>query len=217
MRFTTKAYEREAFKLVLQEANQVAHELGLRERLPITEHDVVNAFICGYGMSQIHAKPLGNIHTRDYGYFVSIDHKLSYVEGAHQDQDCQKWVQSYNWPADRIDTNGAYQLATQWLVAAAMDVRGLNQDCQLRVQVDPFWNAVKRNKRFFVPIYEVFWVSATNRADGYGDAASVKLFAPTKTLMSLTVEDPKYILRKPLQFTNLNELLSERKSRGLSR
>jgi hypothetical protein len=38
--------------------------------------------------------------------------------------------------------------------------------------------------------------------------ASVALFMPTKTLLQLRVEDTQYILRKPLQITNLDFLLS---------
>lgn len=37
--FTTKAYHDEALRLVLQEANRVAAELRLPEKLPITEAD----------------------------------------------------------------------------------------------------------------------------------------------------------------------------------
>src|SRR5437773_7366863 len=36
-RFTTKAYEREALRLVIEEANRAASDLRLPEALPITE------------------------------------------------------------------------------------------------------------------------------------------------------------------------------------
>jgi len=36
--------------------------------------------------------------------------------------------------------------------------------------------------------------------------ADVELFLPTKKLLQLDVDDPKYILRKPLVFTNLASL-----------
>jgi hypothetical protein len=39
--------------------------------------------------------------------------------------------------------------------------------------------------------------------------AYVTLFAPTKTLLQLKVYDPKYILRKPLAFTNLAALFPD--------
>lgn len=208
MRFTTQAYEKEAFRLVLQEANLVAKELQLPEKLPITETDV-RPFVCGYGSSRLPPRSIGNVHTRDYGYFVTVDHKLSYVEGSHQNRDCMKWIEQYRWPKSRIDTNAAYQLAAQWLTAVHMDVEGLNRDCELHVEPERYYNGIKVEEGIFVPIYQVYWVSPQNRAEGYGDVATVTLLAPTKTLMSLRVEDSKYILRKPLVFTNLAELLSQ--------
>ena len=206
---SSRAYEQEAFKRVLQEANQVASDLDLPEKLPIDLTNLTQVFIPGYGFSQLKPKIIGNIHTTNYGYFVSIGHKLSYVEGSHQDEDCLKWMKQYRWPKSRIDTNSAYQHATQWLAAAHMDVAGLNRDCKLHVELERFVNQDLKNTTKFVPIYFVYWASAQNRSDGYGDVASVKLLAPTKTLMSLRVEDPKYILRPPIVFTNLAELLSQ--------
>lgn len=207
--FTTRPYEQEALKLVLAEANRVAKELNLPEQLPITKTNLTRTFIGSYGMSLAPRKMIGNVHTRDYGYFVSVGHKLSYVEGAHQDQDCLNWMEQYRWPKSRIDTNAAYQLATQWLAAARMDVASLNRDCQVHIEPDRFANGEEDRSGKFVPIYFVYWESAQNKAEGYGNVASVKLLAPTKTLISLRVEDSKYILRPPLVFTNLAYLLSQ--------
>lgn len=208
MRFTTKAYERAAFKSLLAEANRVARELDLRENPYITESNLSRSFIVGYGMSLMPPKMIGNIHTKEFGYFVSVGHKLSYVEGAHQDEDCLKWMKEYRWPKSRMDTNGAYQLATQWLAAARIDVASLNRDCEVQVEPERFANRGVGSGKF-VPIYFVYWQSAQNRAKSYGSTASVKLFAPTKTLMSLRVEESDYILRPPLVFTNLAALLSD--------
>jgi len=208
-RFTTLAYQQEAFARVLQEANQVAKDMDLPEKLPIDPTNLTQVFIPEYGFSQLFPKIIGNVHTTNYGYFVSIGHKLSYVEATHQDENCLKWMKQYRWPKDRIDTNSAYQLATQWLTAAHMDVAGLNRDCTLHVELERFVNQDLEKTKKFVPIYEVYWVSGKNRQDGYGDVASVTLLAPTKTLMSLRVEDQKYILRPAIVFTNLAELLAQ--------
>lgn len=212
-RYTTAAYEREALRLVVREANAVALQLELPEHLPIKESDLMQSFIVRYGMSLMRPGIIGNVHTHAYGYFVSVDHKLSYVERAHQDRDCLEWMEQYRWSKGRIDTNGAYQLATQWLAAAEMDVDALNRDCRLHIELDSFANQRKGLRGKFVPIYFVYWESAENRAEGYGDVASVKLLAPTKTLISLRVEDARYIRRAPLIFTNLDSLLSEDKAK----
>jgi len=205
--FTTQAYNREALRLVLGEANRAAKALHLPEDLPITEASLTRRFILGYGMSLGRPRGIGNVHTRDYGYFVSVDHKLSFVEGAHQDEDCLRWIKEYKWPRSQIDTNSAYRLATQWLEAVSMDVKGLNRDCRVHLGLDTFANPPKAKTATFVPLYNVYWQSAKNRKEGYGCVASVKLFAPTKTLVSLRVEESKYILSSPLVFTNLDSLL----------
>lgn len=211
--FTTPAYQKEAFKLVLQEANQAARDLHLPEKLPITEADVVRRFIPKFGFAYA-AKAVGNVATRDYAYYVSHGNKLSYVEGTHQDSDCFYWMDHYKWPKERLDTNGAYQLAINWLAAASMDVKALNQECQTQIRLYPIANPVKDKKGRFVPVYDVCWISPENKANNYGDVASVRVFTPTKTLVSLRVEDPKYMLRKPLVFTNLAELLSQTNSQN---
>ena len=207
--FTTPAYNKEAFRRVLQEANKIAQELRLPEKLPITENDVVERFIAPYGITRIRPY-IGKIHTRDWGYYVSVGQKMSYVEGTHQEQDCLKWMENYRWPRARIDTNAAYQLATQWLAAASMDVAGLNRDCLVRVAPEQYWNEANPKKRTtFVPIYDVVWRSPEQLRENFGMVAAVRLFAPTKALLSLSVEESTYILRKPLVFTNLDGLLSQ--------
>jgi hypothetical protein len=40
-------------------------------------------------------------------------------------------------------------------------------------------------------------------------AAIIELFEPTKTLCQMRVKESKYILRKPLEITNLDFLLSQ--------
>jgi hypothetical protein len=208
-KFTTKAYQKEALTLVLQEANKAARELHLPERLPITVTNLTAAYISRYGGSRIGTEPIGNVSTKDYCYYVSLDHKLSFIEGTHQDQDGFGWTSQYKWPWSRIDTNTPYRLATQWLDAVHMDVAGLNRDCEVHVVPDTYWNNPELHERTYVPIYDVYWLSPLNKKKGYGDAASVTLFLPTKTLTSLRVEDPNYILRPPIVFTNLYELLSD--------
>jgi hypothetical protein len=207
MTFSTDAYERRAIELVLREANLVAEQLRLPEKMPITGADLTRIFVVPYGMSRLDPGMIGNVNTRNYGYFVSVDHKLSFVQSSREDADCIKWREEYTWPISRVDTNAAYGMATQWLAAAMMDVEALNRDCVVEIRPNPYWNAGMR-RGMFVPIYDVHWKSERNIAERYGDVAYVKLFAPTRTLVSLNVRESRYILREPLVFTNLNELLA---------
>ncbi len=197
------SYQREALKLLIQEANQVARELALPELLPITETNLVGHFILPLAGAQSW-QAVGKIVTRNYAYYVSRQNKFCFLERMHNETEFRQWQKQYLRPVNLVDTNRAYQLAERWLSAVSIDVRGLNRDC--RVHIVPSAPIKKGTNMYFLPIYWVYW---TKPGEGRGSVASVQLFAPTETLMQLRVEDPKYILRKPLVFTNLDVLLTQ--------
>lgn len=205
--FTTPQYRQAAIKLILQEANLVAKELQLPERLPITETNLTEAAITPFGFNYKH-KGIGSVGTSNYVYYVTKNNKFNEVDIANYDQACSA-LKKQLLPIEEIDTNSAYQLAIQWLGAVSMDVNELNRDCTAHVTVSPFWNRLtmpgqKPTGKVFVPIYYVWW-TPRNEADKFG-GADVELFLPTKQLLQLCVREPKYILRKPVIFTNLDEL-----------
>lgn len=206
---TTPAYSREARRLLLQEANQVATELGLSEEVPLTEN-IVTFTTLPFGHAYRDKGHVGAVMSRHYEYRVGNSWKFNQLLVASWSEVCANYVRSYRWPSDRLDTNAAYNLATQWLAAVSMDVAGLNRDCMMHAAPATHWNRFRWNTPFtnatFTPIYNVYWIprQATNNCV----AADVELFGPDKTLLSLRIEDPKYNLRKSLQFTNLDELLA---------
>lgn len=206
--FTTKEYQRAAFNLVLEEANRVAREMELSENLPITVSNITGAYISPFGCSY-RTKAIGNITTSNYTYYVSEDKKFNQLDTVNYDQTCLQ-LEKQKLPINLLDTNAPYQLATQWLASASMDVNGLNRYCKAHVVLTPFWNGLSRlgdtPEYDFVPIYLVWWSSPEEEAEGRNDAAYVELFLPTKKLLQLCVDDPKYIARKPLIFTNLPSL-----------
>lgn len=206
---TTEAYTKEARRLVLEEATKVATEMGLPEELPLTESNIVESVIAPFGLAYIE-EVVGNVTSHRYRYYVREGWRFSRLTTPNWTEVCASYARQYRWPSDRLDTNAAYNLATQWLAAISMDVAGLNRDCVMQAVPAPPWNRYMLDTHFtnatFTPIYLVYWVPRES-TNGFA-AAAVKLFAPDQILLSLTVEDPKYILRKPLQFTNLDELLA---------
>lgn len=204
--FTTPAYQKETFRLVLAEANQVAAELRLQESIPITISNLTRAYICPFGYSYMHkCVGSGSVVTSNYWYNVK-DTKLSDITVTRIEEQCREYAINYQIPIKQLNTNAAYVLATQWLAAAHMDVAGLNRDYDVHIAVDGYWNNVKQGdipKKNFTPLYIVSWLPKDN---GYHTGASVHLFLPTKTLLDLSVENPKYILRPPVTFTNLAAL-----------
>ena len=198
--YTTKQYQRAALKQVIQEANEVAKQLQLPEDLPITESNFVEAYVNPFGFGYVE-QMIGNVTTRNYTYYISEGNRFSFLSDMHFGKEWNEYKDSYTWPISRIDTNQAYLLATQWLTAVSMDVEGLNRDCRLSVEPDPSYQSPSGK---FVPDYFVYW----KRPDiQMGAAATVQVFTPTKKLLQLRVEDPRYILRKQITFSNLDTLL----------
>jgi hypothetical protein len=208
-RFTSPAYQKEALKLVTEEANGVAEELALPEDMPITESNLVEYHISPFGFAYAY-KMIGNVSTKNYVYGVSAGDKFNTCSIANYDQVCLTLQTRAVLPITEIDTNSAYQLATQWLEAVHVDVARLNRDCKVEATINDFWNGVPTGAQFtkkrFIPIYDVSWLSPRNQSEHYGDVAFVELYAPTKKLLQLSIEDPKYISRPPLIFTNLAAL-----------
>ncbi len=196
----SETYRKAALDLLLREANQVASALQLPEKLPITEQDLRGKFICSPKIA-CNIQAIGTVTTSNYVYCVSRDNKLSYVIDPHQEEKLRVWEKSYSWLTNRQEKIGPYLLATQWLRQASMDVDALNRDCLLVIQ--PEWIYGREDR--FIPAYSVRWI---NGQPDDASVASVRLFLPTKTLMQLRVEDPKYILRPPLASTNPADWIS---------
>lgn len=204
--FTTRQFQNEALRLVIEEANRVARELPLGESLPITRTNLTEAFISSFGF-MLKSKAVGNVTTSNYCYGVERDCKFSDLTIANYDERCLEYRRKYRWPASWIDTNGAHQLATQWVAAAHMDVARLSRECVFHIMLDGCTCGLKPDelpKDIFTPIYSLWWTPRGSKDQMGG--AMIELFLPTKTLLQMKVDDPKYILRQPLVFTNLAAL-----------
>lgn len=202
--FTTPAYHHEALQLVIAEADHVARELNLPESLPIVASNLVSAYIPPPRMAQRLGGGFGNVTTSNYTYYVSVANKFSFLEMRGMEKAYLQLRNQYLWPINRMNTNAAYHMATQFLAAASMDVKAIVRDCD--VHIDAFTPEGTSGK-YFVPVYGVYWISKDPEIRG--SVAEVKFIAPTKTLCQLRVSRPEYILRKPLQITNLDFLLSQ--------
>ena len=203
-KFTTPAFQDEGLRLVIQEANKVASELHLQEASPITISNLTHAFIGPFGFTY-KTQALGNITTSNYWYAVAQNYKFSELVIADYDKRSVNYLAKQHLPVNKINTNAAYQLATQWLSAVHMDVDGLNRDCDLHISLSSDLDGTQRPRGEFTPVYFVNWTPKVpmNR---YDRGAYVELFLPTQTLLQLKVSSEKFILRPPLRFTNLASL-----------
>lgn len=211
--FTTRAYHNEALRLVIKEAEKAARELQLPEKFPIITNDLVEAFIPPPAYAK-KGRGLGTITTSNYFYSVAVGNKFSFLTKRNLEQDYEQLKTQYFWPMSQMNTNVAYQLATQWLTAASMDVNALNRDCRLGITA---FTPEGPSGEHFVPVYWVSWSRkikpppwARSSAEyEWKPVATVELFLPTKSLRQLHVNETQYILRKPIVVTNLDLLLSQ--------
>jgi len=186
-------YEKEATLALLREANDIAARLKLPEKLPITENDIVEKFILPAHRARL-MNAIGTLTTQEYQYCASKANQFCYLEMINQEDYRRKKRAGPFLAFSKIDTNTAYSIATQWLTAISIDVASLNRDCRLSIiACEP------KNADGFIPLYYVSWIKGQT---GHGSAAFVELFAPTKTIVQLQVEDSTYNLRRPLQITN---------------
>ena len=196
--FTTPAYNSEAMRLLLDGANQMAHDLNLPEALPITRINLVAAYISPPRMAQ-GSKVIGNITTSNYVYAPFSGSRFSLVR-THLQDEYLHLKKNFFWPISQLDTNAAYHTAVQIMKSASADVEALDRNCTVSMRA--FMPEGEHGKHF-VPIYWVSWnVDAAS-------IASIEFFAPTKTIRQLYVKTPEYILRPPLEITNLDFLLSQ--------
>lgn len=201
--FSTESYRREAVRLMVEEANRVAKDLQLDENLPITETNLLERYVTPPRMAQA-MMMLGHISTTNYTYYFSVSNKFSFLTRQNLDREFVQLRTEYLWPIERLDTNAAYRLATELLAAVSVDVDALNRDCAVRIES---CRPEGKNSKHFVPIYWISWVSK-NPTKGE-IVAMVELFEPTRTIRQLYVKRAEYILRKPLEITNLDYLLSQ--------
>jgi hypothetical protein len=191
--YTTKAYQNEASRSLIEEVNLVAKDLNLPEQLPITESNLVELDIAPPGSGM-----LGMLSTSNYTYYVRSRRKFAGLDQRNQVETFYEAKAKYLWPISRMNTNSAFQVATQIMATAGMDVTALNRDLTIRTSAPTYEGRLGKT---FVPSYRTSWFK------GGENIASVEFLEPTRTIRTLQVYDSKYILRKPVNVPNLRELL----------
>jgi hypothetical protein len=219
---TTFAYQSAAMQLMVAQANFDAQQLHLREPLPI----VVPSNTNDWNVAMPPDGVAGTLTTSNYIYQFTGGRLL--------------WIQIKTPPRSAtelqtslIDTNGAYQLARQWLEALSVDVAALESKYPHIVKssaappalftrgnirtADP---APKRpggtnNVRRVAPVpprppvFRVSWggsdpQSASNRTP---TQVSMEILGSAKQCLSLHISNPNLLRNPPLQVTNAAALL----------
>jgi len=196
MNYVTPAYREAALRVLLADANAVANDLHLNEKLPIRETDLIETNIPGV-LWTASSGSLGGIATSRYYYIASVGQKINKVgrrfdESQTMNAYMNEIRRKYRAPLADLDTNAAVKLATQWLKAASFDAAAMLRDSALQVDV---WT----EDDYFVPFYVV----------QFGDVAQVQLVEPEHTLLDLRVMKPQYMKRRKLGVANSDWLMQQ--------
>ena len=203
----TPAYQKEMGRIMIEEANQFARQMNLPESLPITNSNVVRAFV--YPPSwYIRIGNIGTIETTNYSYLIDVGKGVGCVVRLSFLSEWSEIKAKYTWRISLLDTNAALREALDILKAADVDVDAINRDSESVSVTTP----ISPSGKEFIPMYSVLWEKpATNVV--FGDLAGrqiafLKFLEPTKTIYEFQIHSPKYLLRKGLETPDLVALLT---------
>lgn len=191
----TEAYKRESLRVRLEAINRIAQDLELPEKLPITTNDLRLVDIAP-PTAYIHAGILGTIDTRNYCYVVKGAAISDIVIKNHAGTFLEAKAK-YLWPKSRIDKNAAFQVVTQLLAKAEIDVASLGRECEVQIRVSGPYKLF-----YYVPDYWINWKKAGT------NVMFVEFLEPTKTIRQLVIYDTAYARARWIVLTNLVELLT---------
>lgn len=199
----TSAYEKEAVKVMLKEANKVASDLHLTETLPLTKENIQGAFVSI--PLYVDVAGLGHIVTSNYTYYMAVSNKFNHLTITHlADKVEYVYKKKYRWRTNRADTNEAVRVARELLSQARIDVPSLETNTFIRlIQCD-------MGLGYYCPIYWIGWLKkgvAVRNMDDVPSVAEVWFLLPERKILNLVVWDGQYILRDSLVVTNTLELL----------
>lgn len=226
------AYKITIVERMLVEANFFSDKLKLVSPHPITLSDLLvqyavplwNNKIDGTNMNLSKAERIrqanfvvtGRIGTTNYDFSFNGGRlwNIQRLKIKNEDSIFELYPELAKTPS-LIDTNGAYQLATQWLSAVSVDVPALERKHKLSFFQWFFWgkpedlpkdhwtyNAPTATNKTMLPIYDVKW--------GEGDTPAVKVtvLGSMKELWELQINDGSVSKRPLLVISNALELNS---------
>jgi hypothetical protein len=211
---TTAAYQTAAVQLMVGEANFAAKQLDLHEPLPIVAPANTNQW-------NIAPPPMGV-----GGMILTSNYNFDFLKGRFLRISEKNWLAKISPPAKNldclthrislIDTNEAYQLATQWLARLSVDVGALERKFPPHVAQSE--TRVARTNQFGkietveipIPVYMVNWSKTSYLIPGM-NPVFVKIYGPTKGLLSLGFRGDMLgqipFVSPPLTVTNATALL----------
>ena len=188
MLHTTVAYKAAVLQLMVGQANFAAKQLELNEPLPITIPADTNKW-------DVMPPPMGV-----GGMILTSNYSFEFSKGRLSRLGKRDWLKKLSPPVEDIskltnrvsliDTNGAYQLATQWLATLSVNVPELEKKFPAHVKQSVIRRQTpdKKLDEFTIteiplPIFEVSWGNQPSLVLGM-NPIFVKIYGSTKEIIS---------------------------------
>ncbi|HVV02044.1 MAG TPA: hypothetical protein VHH88_11825, partial [Verrucomicrobiae bacterium] len=192
------AYKYVASSMMVAEANQCAQRLKLPGKFPMDRGQLRKLYI---------APPLlmgfmGAIDTDQWSFGFSEYGRIRYVTrlGFFEDRPLPELQNRLAAIPANTSTNTAYEMATNWLAAMAVDVSAL-EAAYPPDALQHFFYAGGGGK-ILLPIFDVVWEVPGKRA------VIVTLYGPTGDLLQLREEDESFSRQPPRHVKNIQSLLA---------
>jgi len=211
---TTLAYQSAAMQLMAGQANLAAQQLHLNEPVPI----VVPANTNDWRLAMPPDGVTGILTTSNNIYRFSAGKLLSVQRKVQRHGTAEATAPS----ASLIDTNGAYQLARQYLAAISVDVPALENQYPHTITQLGARPPVRRRSNATntvpahadapaaAPTFRISWGGAENSAHaapGNKTQVIMDILGSTKQCTGLRIENPDWLKTPPLRVTNAAALL----------
>ena len=213
--YVAPAYHEAATALMLKEANFLIEKLGLREANPLLITQVVShvadpktrelgylksvnyEFNFGEADSKPHKSKSGREFFGEPGKLIMLGKRNPWREWQNLDEDIEQ--RFFHLPS-LINTNEAYQLATQWLASIQVDVCALEKKYKpMSIQAE-FGDG--KGGRREVPVFNVIWGGDNDQEP----LVYMQIFGATRELVYLSIADTRFSKRQPIVVPNAFEL-----------
>ena len=202
------AYQAAALSLMLSQVNTYVERLDLPILRPVEPSHLIERYVTPpkFGMG-------GALRTTNYTFTFSMGHLHTVSRGdILHGQDYREELQALSKHSSLVDSNGAYQLATQWLTAVCVDVPALERACAPRVvqrcyssnPYPPDMTLPANTLYNWLPIFDIEWrpCGAVNQHTG---SVTVAVLGHTKELLNLDIGTVAFSSEAALAITNLGE------------
>lgn len=203
------AYKYVAMILMLAEVNFFCDQMGIPHEGTFTYADVRS----GSHVAPPNLKDFGgSILTDRYFFGFLWGHLVNFTKRGFMPQDSDGAIQERNMELSKmtstIDSEDAYQLATNWLAALGVDVPTLERKYRLNLIQWKYYPHGKEGPVLMLPVYHVEWLGFIPRSRSRERAAvSVTVFGVTKELVEYHVLDDALFLRPRIEIKDRQKLL----------